>query len=79
MDIKIFTRKELTRYNGQDGNAAYFAYEGRVYDVTNSSLWRNGRHWIRIQAGQDLTGSLDQAPHGTDLLERVPIVGILAE
>ena len=28
-------------------------------------------------AGEDLTSSLDQAPHGEDLLERVPMVGTL--
>lgn len=77
--MKVLTRKELARYSGRDGSAAYIAYEGRVYDVTDSPLWRNGRHWIRIQAGQDLTGSLAQAPHGTDLLERVPQIGILIE
>ena len=28
-------------------------------------------------AGEDLTSSLDQDPHGEDLLERVPMVGTL--
>ena len=30
-------------------------------------------------AGSDLTESIDQAPHGTDLLERFPVVGTLSE
>lgn len=30
-------------------------------------------------AGKDLTGDLEQAPHGTDLLKRFPIVGMLDE
>jgi predicted heme/steroid binding protein len=28
-------------------------------------------------AGLDLTAGLDQAPHGADLLERFPVIGLL--
>lgn len=38
-----------------------------------------GRHQVLHTAGADLTASLDQAPHGADLLERVPVVGMLSE
>jgi predicted heme/steroid binding protein len=77
--VRVFTVEELAQYTGRDGTAAYIAYQGRVYDVTGSLLWRNGRHWVRIQAGQDLTERLKEAPHGEDLLARVPMVGTLAE
>jgi len=30
-------------------------------------------------AGEGLTGSLEQAPHGADFLKRLPIVGTLDE
>ena len=30
-------------------------------------------------AGEDLTGDLEQSPHGADLLMRFPIVGTLDE
>ena len=72
-----FTPADLARCNGQDGAPAYIAYKGKVYDVTDSFLWRRGRHQVLHQAGEDLTDSLDLAPHGEDLLERVPIIGIL--
>jgi len=77
--MREFTRDELARYDGQSGFPAYIAYEGKVYDASRSFLWRRGRHWARHSAGTDLTGMLDSAPHGADLLERLPVVGRLAE
>lgn len=76
--IDRFTEEELAEYNGKDGAPAYIAYKGKFYDVTNSFLGRNGRHWVLHTAGKDFTDSLDQAPHGEDLWDRVPIVGILS-
>ena len=76
--MRTFTRKELARYDGSRG-IAYVACEGKVYDVSNSFLWKEGRHQALHQAGVDLTGVLKEAPHGEDLLERVPIVGTLVE
>jgi predicted heme/steroid binding protein len=71
--------KELAQYNGKDGAPAFIAYNGKVYDVSSSFLWRNGKHQVLHNAGEDLTDSLEQAPHGADLLERFPVVGMLHE
>jgi len=79
MEKRRFTRKELAACHGRNGAPAYIAYDGRVYDVSGSFLWRNGRHQVLHHAGVDLTDALDQAPHGTNLLERVPVVGTLSE
>lgn len=73
----MFTKEELRLYNGKNGAPVYVAYQGRVYDVSNSSLWRNGRHQVLHYAGQDLTDELEQAPHGAEMLERFPLVGKL--
>lgn len=73
--MKEFTRKELKRFDGKNGNRALIAYEGLIYDVTNSFLWQDGRHQVKHLAGSDLTGELDKAPHGIDFLKRFPIVG----
>jgi predicted heme/steroid binding protein len=75
--VRVFTAEKLARYDGKDGAPAYIAYKGTVYDVSHSLLWRGGRHWVVVQAGADLTDRLPSAPHGEDLLSRVPAIGIL--
>jgi predicted heme/steroid binding protein len=77
MDKKEFTREQLSRFDGIEGRPAYIAFNGNVYDVSESFLWMGGSHQALHQAGKDLTGVLDRAPHGEDLLERVPIIGRL--
>jgi predicted heme/steroid binding protein len=77
--MRRFSKKELAQYNGKDGASAFIAYEGKVYDVSRSFLWQDGRHQVLHTAGTDLTASLDQAPHGADLLARFPVVGMLSE
>jgi predicted heme/steroid binding protein len=77
--MQTFTCQQLAQYDGQNGAPAYIAYEGRVYDVSHSFLWQKGRHQVLHRAGLDFTGGLDQAPHGDDLLERLPIVGALVD
>ena len=79
LDMRRFTKKELAQYNGKDGVSAFMAYKGKVYDVSRSFLWQGGRHQVLHTAGVDLTASLDQALHGADLLERVPVIGMLDE
>ncbi len=76
--MRIFTREELKKYDGSDG-AAYIAVNGRVFDVSNSFHWKNGVHQVTHRAGQDLTEVLKQAPHGPDLLDRVPVIGELSD
>jgi len=77
--MKIFSRAELARYNGKSGAPAYIAYKEKVYDVSASFIWRNGRHQVVHNAGEDLTDGLEQAPHGVEMLERLPVIGILRE
>jgi predicted heme/steroid binding protein len=71
------TKSELSYYDGTDGKPAYIACKGKIYDVTHSFLWKKGKHQVLHKAGEDLTEALDEAPHGTDLLERVPVIGEL--
>lgn len=53
------------------------AYEGRIYDVSESPRWKDGTHMKRHKAGEDLTQVLSAAPHGEDVLQRFPVVGEL--
>ncbi len=75
--MRKFTKTQLAEYDGRDGRPAFIAYKGVVYDVSDSFLWKGGRHQVLHDAGRDLTLELDDAPHGEDLLERVPVVGTL--
>jgi predicted heme/steroid binding protein len=75
--MKEFTEEELVRYNGKNGNPAYVAYDGKVYDVSASFLWKDGAHQVFHRAGVDLTDALEQAPHGGEVIEKFPVVGIL--
>ena len=71
---KVFTAAELATYNGKNGNPAYVAVNGVVYDVTNVKEWQNGTHQ-GLSAGQDLTSQIAQSPHGTSVLSGLTVVG----
>jgi predicted heme/steroid binding protein len=74
---KTFTLEELKKYNGKNGSPAFVACQGKVYDVSSSFLWQQGNHEVLHNAGADLTNQLNEAPHGIELLEKFPVVGIL--
>ncbi len=75
--MKEFKPEDLSRFSGKDGAPAYVAYEGKVYDVSGSKLWKSGSHMMRHSAGRVLDGQMAAAPHGPEILERVPPVGTL--
>ena len=77
-DLEELTLEELADHDGRGGHRAYIAYKGKVYDVTESPMWTDGEHLGEHQAGHDLTAELDAAPHGTENLAAVKLVGILA-
>lgn len=74
---KEFTLEDIQAGSGADGRPAYVVYKGRVIDVSASPLWPDGHHMGRHQAGSDLTGEITAAPHGPEMLERYPEVGLL--
>ncbi len=74
--MRTFTKEELAKYDGRNG-IAYVACCGKVYDVSQSFLWQRGRHQVVHRAGCDLTEALKGAPHGSQMLERFPVVGKL--
>lgn len=80
MSERVFTERELQRYNGERGERAYIAYDGIVYDVTDCPKWRTGLHEQLHYAGLDLTRSLRKAPHKVEVFTRpcVKRVGRLA-
>lgn len=74
--LPVFTRSQLALRNGQDRDEIWCAYEGIIYDLTASRLWRNGKHYEHW-AGQDLTDELTDAPHTNGVFSRFTAVGKL--
>jgi len=75
--MKEITSEELLSFNGKDGNAVYIAFQGKIYDVSKSPLWSKGLHMNRHPSGKDLSVEISAAPHGEEVFERYPQVGIL--
>jgi predicted heme/steroid binding protein len=77
--MKVFTKEQVAQYNGKNGKPAYVIYKGKVYNVSASFLWKDGTHQVLHSAGVDLTNAFEQAPHGGDVLEKFPVVGIISD
>jgi predicted heme/steroid binding protein len=71
------TLEDLAACDGKEGRPARFAFEGRIYDATQSPLWKQGVHMGRHNAGNDLTAVLTQAPHDREKVVTLPVVGEL--
>lgn len=76
--MKDFTKEELKKFNGQDGNPTYVAIDGTVYDVTDIPAWQGGKHHGNL-AGLDQSEAIRQSPHGLGVLEKLPKVGKLVD
>lgn len=72
----IITLKQLNLRNGQDRPEIWVAFNGLVYDVSPSRLWRDGKHYEHW-AGQDLTDELKDAPHTETVFQKFKVVGRL--
>jgi predicted heme/steroid binding protein/uncharacterized membrane protein len=75
--MKEIDSGEMSTNDGQAGKPVYIAHQGRVFDVSESKLWKGGLHMKRHHAGKDLTSAIQAAPHGTEVLERYPQVAVL--
>ena len=73
------TLDELKQFDGKDGNPAYVAVDGILYDVSNVAKWKNGDH-NGYSAGNDLTDIIkNKSPHGVKNLEGLPVVGKIVD
>ncbi len=77
--MKEFELIELEKFNGENGQPIYVAHQGKVFDVSNSKMWKGGLHMKRHHAGNNLTTDIKGAPHGPEVLEKYPQVGVLKE
>lgn len=70
---KTFTPEELAQYDGKDGNPAYVAVDGVVYDLT--SIFKDGSHFGHL-AGEELTNAFYKK-HVASEITKYPVAGIL--
>ncbi len=74
--MKVYSKTQLALRNGQDREEVWIAYQGIIYDVTESNLWKTGMHYEHW-AGQDLTDELPEAPHTDRVFEKFEPIGKL--
>ncbi len=74
--MKELTISQLALRNGQDREEIWIAFKDKVYDVTESRLWKNGKHYEHW-AGQDLTEELKDAPHTEKVFDRMTQIGVI--
>lgn len=75
-NLTTYSISQLALRNGQDMDEIWVAYNGIIYDVSISRLWRNGKHYEHW-AGQDLTAELADAPHNDMVFSKFKAVGLL--
>ncbi len=76
--MQELTKEDLAANDGREGRPAYVAYNGVVYDVTESAMWSEGDHEGMHTAGTDLTEAQSDAPHEEYVVD-FPEVGRLVE
>ena len=76
IELHQYSSTQLALRNGQDKPQIWIAYKGLIYDVSESRLWNNGKHYEHW-AGQDLTEELKDAPHTQSVFKKFKVIGIL--
>ena len=57
---------DLKQFDGLNGHPLYIVFKGKVYDLTSSKLWPQGKHMGMHSLSEDLTEAIKKAPHGED-------------
>jgi len=76
--MREFTIDELAEFDGKEGRPTYVAYEGTVYDLSESGMWSDGDHEGMHSAGEDLTDEHADAPHDVYVTD-FPEIGRVVE
>lgn len=71
-----YTKQQLSLRNGQDKPEIWVAFKGKIYDMTQSRMWRNGKHYEHW-AGQDLSAEMADAPHTATVFDKFDPIGEL--
>lgn len=77
----VITPDLLAQKNGLNGNDCYVAINGTVYLIKGVAQWAMGVHTTAndpsVACGRDLTQKLKESPHGSRVLQKLPVVGTL--
>lgn len=76
LESRIISEAELKKADGRNGNPAYIAIQGIVYDVSSFPGWKGGEHH-KLQAGAELSENFLKSGHGVAYLQKLPVVGRL--
>ncbi len=68
-----FSACQLRKFDGKDGAPSYIAINGKVYDITNVHLFKDGKHY-GVTGGKDVS---KQFVHKPNILGRLTVVGEL--
>lgn len=78
-EITAYTLEELAKFDGNNGELAYVAIKGTIYDVTSIKKWSNGKHY-GVMAGKDLTEFFYICHKNEEkILENLRVVGTLKD
>lgn len=70
--------KELETFNGKSSSVpAFFASDGKIYDVTENIKCRGGVHTVAYQPGKDITIDLKKSKHSNNVIKGLLLIGIL--
>lgn len=76
--LPVFNAETLKEYNGENGQRAYVAVDGIVYDVTDVPEWQSP-HGNGYTPGFDYSEEIKLSPHGKSKLNSLEIVGAYEE
>jgi predicted heme/steroid binding protein len=66
---------EIEEFDGVDGRPLYVVFKGKVYDLSTSKLWLQGKHMGIHTRSQNLSEAIKSAPHGDENIHRFPVIG----
>ncbi|OPJ54552.1 cytochrome b5 domain-containing protein [Clostridium chromiireducens] len=75
---KEFILDELEQYDWKNGNPAYVAMEGIVYDVSNEPSLESGTHY-GLNTGRDLSDEFSSFHGMKDIFSNTPEVSVFAD
>lgn len=73
---KVFTKEELSDFDGTNGKPAYVAVNGIVYDVSLEPTWGGASHF-GLLAGTDVTEQFNRCHGNLQVLSKLPKAGEL--